>query len=84
MFKINTALVTGGTKGLGHALTLALAKQGAHVFTTGRNADAIASLQTLAREESLSIDVLRSDVSSWDTTRCWPNTSKRADAPSTW
>lgn len=66
MFKINTALVTGGTKGLGHALTLALAKQGAHVFTTGRNADAIESLQTLAREESLSIDVLRSDVSSWE------------------
>ena len=37
--KDKIALVTGGTRGLGEAISMALAKEGAKVAVTGRNAE---------------------------------------------
>jgi NAD(P)-dependent dehydrogenase (short-subunit alcohol dehydrogenase family) len=43
------ALVTGATRGIGHALTLALARAGAHVVATGRTQGALEELDDAVR-----------------------------------
>lgn len=55
------ALVTGGTRGLGRALTMALANEGLRVFTTGRDAGLLAELEAVAAADGLAIVALRVD-----------------------
>lgn len=58
------ALVTGGTRGLGRALTLDLARHGLRVFATGRNPEHVASLQAAASAEELTVVALQADHTS--------------------
>jgi NAD(P)-dependent dehydrogenase (short-subunit alcohol dehydrogenase family) len=57
-----TALITGGTDGLGRAAVVMLAEHGYRVFAGGRNAERIAALQQLARERKLPITAMELDV----------------------
>ena len=56
------ALVTGGTRGLGHALAFDFAKEGYVVYATGRGKDALDALGKEARAAKLDVRPLRSDV----------------------
>ncbi len=62
-----TALVTGGTSGIGLASARRLAQEGAHVFLTGRRQDAIdqavAQLHAVRAESATGV---RADVSDQD------------------
>lgn len=49
------ALITGGARGLGRAISFALAKEGVHIAITGRNEDALKD--TAAELAELDIDV---------------------------
>jgi len=64
MSQSKVAVITGGTKGLGKALSFAFAKRGWKVFTTGRNTPNILALREEATKEKLPIQVIQSDVSS--------------------
>ncbi|HUP08423.1 MAG TPA: SDR family oxidoreductase [Caldimonas sp.] len=56
-------LVTGGTRGIGRAIALRLARAGASVVANyARNDAAANALVELARAESIAIDVLRADL----------------------
>ncbi|MGH9734600.1 MAG: SDR family oxidoreductase [Candidatus Acidiferrales bacterium] len=57
-----TALVTGGTDGLGRAAAIMLAARGYRVFAGGRNAERRTALNQLARERQLSLETLELDV----------------------
>jgi S-adenosylmethionine:tRNA ribosyltransferase-isomerase len=57
----SVALVTGGTRGLGRALTLALARRGFVVYATGRSPDALEALT--AGSQGLDVRPVRADVS---------------------
>lgn len=60
---VKTAVVTGGTRGIGAAVSLELAKSGYRVFALyGRNRAAAKMLETTAREQGLLIDCLRGDL----------------------
>jgi NAD(P)-dependent dehydrogenase (short-subunit alcohol dehydrogenase family) len=43
------ALITGATRGIGHALALALAREGAHIIATGRTQGALEELDDAVR-----------------------------------
>jgi len=59
----STVLVTGGTRGIGRAISLRLARSGASVIANhARNEEAAAALLALAREEGLAFEVLRADL----------------------
>jgi NAD(P)-dependent dehydrogenase (short-subunit alcohol dehydrogenase family) len=58
----STALVTGGTEGLGRAIALLLAEQGYRVFAAGRNAERRAALAQTARERKLPLEAIEMDV----------------------
>jgi len=53
-------LVTGATGGIGKNIALRLARQGCHVFATGRRTDALNAL--IQESGGLSLDALRLDV----------------------
>jgi NAD(P)-dependent dehydrogenase (short-subunit alcohol dehydrogenase family) len=55
--KDKTALVTGGSRGLGLGLTEALVAQGAKVTIVGRDADALAAVQARLGVATISADV---------------------------
>lgn len=55
------ALVTGGTRGLGRALSLALARRGLTVYATGRDAGDLRALEEEARAYELPVVALRAD-----------------------
>jgi NAD(P)-dependent dehydrogenase (short-subunit alcohol dehydrogenase family) len=57
-----TALITGGTDGLGKAIALRLAREGYRVFAAGRNAERRAKLTEEAQKLNLPITALEMDV----------------------
>lgn len=57
-----TALVTGGTDGLGRAIAVLLAEQGYRVFAAGRNAQKRSQLEEYARQGGLPLDTVEMDV----------------------
>src|SRR5713101_1689530 len=72
-------LVTGGTRGIGAASALALAREGADVAIVGRNADNAAA-QTKARIESLGrrCEIVRADCANpAEATRCAEEAAER-------
>src|SRR2546425_13254205 len=63
-FSGRSALVVGGSRGLGRAGALALAREGARVLATGRNQAALVELQAIARARGTSLLALRSNAES--------------------
>ena len=59
---LSTVLITGGTDGLGRAMTLLLAEHGYRVFAAGRSAEKRAALEQLARERNLPLETVEMDV----------------------
>ena len=57
-----TALITGATRGLGHALALGFARGGYTVYGTGRGEKALAALGQEARDAKLDVRPLRASV----------------------
>jgi NAD(P)-dependent dehydrogenase (short-subunit alcohol dehydrogenase family) len=57
-----TALITGATRGLGHALAFDFARDGYTVYGTGRGEEALVALGKEARHASLDVRPLRADV----------------------
>lgn len=58
-----TAVVTGGTRGIGRAVSLELARRGAHVFSLyARDRNSADELLKIAEEENLSIKCIRGDL----------------------
>lgn len=58
-----TALITGGTEGLGRATALLLAANGYRVFAASRNAERRRRLEAEARDRRLPVETLEMDVS---------------------
>ncbi len=57
-------LITGGTRGIGKALSLHFARQGAHVCSIYvRDQEAASRLENIAVSESLPLTILRADIS---------------------
>jgi NAD(P)-dependent dehydrogenase (short-subunit alcohol dehydrogenase family) len=60
--ELKTALITGGTDGLGKATAILLAEAGFRVVATGRNSARRAALETLARGRKLPLTTVEMDV----------------------
>jgi enoyl-[acyl-carrier protein] reductase III len=64
---MKTAVVTGGTRGIGKAISLHLARQGVQVFALyARNRKAAEELEVIGRNENLPIKTLRGDLTDED------------------
>ncbi len=61
-FSGRSALVVGGSRGLGRAVALALAREGARVLATGRNPDTLAELRAIAKARGFSLRTVRADA----------------------
>ncbi|HEY7728623.1 MAG TPA: SDR family NAD(P)-dependent oxidoreductase [Candidatus Eisenbacteria bacterium] len=61
-FAGQSALVLGGSRGLGRAVALALAGEGARVLAVGRNGAALAELRSVARARGLTLSTARADA----------------------
>jgi NAD(P)-dependent dehydrogenase (short-subunit alcohol dehydrogenase family) len=59
---VRTALITGGTDGLGKAAALLLAERGYRVFAAGRSAEKRAQFDALARQRNLPLETIELDV----------------------
>ena len=57
-----SALVIGGSRGLGRAVSLALAREGARVLATGRDPKALAELRAISVARGCPLLTLRSDA----------------------
>ncbi|MFT9447712.1 SDR family NAD(P)-dependent oxidoreductase [Gluconobacter japonicus] len=64
-----TALITGGGRGLGKAMALHLARCGANVWISGRNADTLDAARSEALSDGLTLHPLVIDVSKLGTIR---------------
>jgi 3-hydroxybutyrate dehydrogenase len=64
--KDQTALVTGATRGIGRSIALALAKEGAGVAITGRDAELLESLQAEIEEHGSRCLAIVADLSQRD------------------
>jgi 3-hydroxybutyrate dehydrogenase len=58
----NTALITGASKGIGRAIALAFAAEGAHLAVTGRNEEELASLAQAAKDHGVKCVVIPADL----------------------
>jgi NAD(P)-dependent dehydrogenase (short-subunit alcohol dehydrogenase family) len=56
------ALVTGSSSGIGHEISLALAREGYHTYATMRNVSKAEQIQNVAKKEKLNITTLQLDV----------------------
>jgi gluconate 5-dehydrogenase len=56
------ALITGASRGIGHAIATALAGAGAHVIINGRTSAALAEAATLIRSTGARVDISSFDV----------------------
>ena len=61
-FQGRSALVIGGSRGLGRAVALALARDGARVLAVGRTPGPLAELRSIAAARELSIATARADA----------------------
>ncbi|HYJ33361.1 MAG TPA: SDR family oxidoreductase [Candidatus Binatia bacterium] len=61
-FQGRTALVVGGSRGLGRAVAIALAREGCRVLAVGRSAVSLAALRETAAARGLSLRTARGDV----------------------
>jgi len=61
-FENKAALVTGGSRGIGKAIVRRLAEEGAQVFFTGRNEEAIRNTKEEFLDEGLKVDGIAADV----------------------
>src|SRR5579863_10501619 len=68
-FNGRTALVTGGTSGIGKATALALARRGARVIISGRDAARGQSVVAAIRAEDGVADFLQADLDDAESTR---------------
>ncbi|MGA8117298.1 MAG: SDR family NAD(P)-dependent oxidoreductase [Actinocatenispora sp.] len=64
-----TAIVTGGTSGIGLEVTRKLAARGLRVFLCARTADDVAATVKKLRDEGLDVDGVQADVRSRDSVR---------------
>jgi NADP-dependent 3-hydroxy acid dehydrogenase YdfG len=69
-----TAVITGGTSGIGLATAKLLAREGAHVFITGRRADALAKAEA---EIGTNVTPVQSDPNT-STPRSTPTSAARS------
>jgi NAD(P)-dependent dehydrogenase (short-subunit alcohol dehydrogenase family) len=63
------ALVTGASRGIGHALALGLAKFGAEVFCVARGIKGLQELQKEAQQNSLKIEIEALDITDLEKTK---------------
>jgi NAD(P)-dependent dehydrogenase (short-subunit alcohol dehydrogenase family) len=61
--------VIGGSRGLGRAVALALAREGARVLASGRSAGPLAELSSIARARGLKLATARADATRRDRVR---------------
>jgi len=61
-FHGRSAIVIGGSRGLGRAVALALARDGARVLAVGRTPRPLAELRSIAAARELSIETARADA----------------------
>lgn len=61
-----TALITGASKGIGRAIALAFAQEGADLAVTGRAEDELASLSQAAQERGVRCHVVAADLAQRD------------------
>ncbi len=64
--RMNTALITGGSKGLGRALSEELARRGTHVILVARGADALEQTVAAIRTHGGRANAIAADVASKD------------------
>lgn len=66
-FKNKTAVITGGTRGIGRAVSLKLAREGAKVLALyGRDSKSAQELEAIAQQESLPILCIKGDLCNED------------------
>jgi 3-oxoacyl-[acyl-carrier protein] reductase len=68
-FQGRSALVVGGSRGLGRAVALALAREGCRVLAAGRSARSLAELRETAAARGLRVRTARGDASRLETAR---------------
>lgn len=68
-FSGRSALVMGGSNGLGRAVAVALAREGAGVLAVGRDPGALAELRAIAAARGLTVSTMRADVRKRDRVR---------------